>query len=393
MFLPRQSLAILDPLQWQEQHDEHRAIYKSTLRFVEQSIKPNLHRWEQEGMLPRELHREAGAVGITGLGFPEAFGGTPADSWSRALVTWALSQAGAGGVIAGLMSHSIMVWPLAVAGSKRIQSCELPQLLRGELIGSLCVTEASGGSDVAAIQTMAVACEQGWKLNGSKMYITSGMRADILLVAARTGSKGSQGISLFAVPGNAAGLSRKPLDKTGWLCSDTAALFFDDVFLPHDALVGELNRGFPLVMQNFNAERLFMAVQALAMASVCLEESLAWAWSRQSFGQSLIQHQVIRHKFSNMLQSIIPCIHWARRLCHAMDQGQANAGEIALLKNAATRCMRDVADQAIQVLGGQGFMRSSATERIYREVKVMMIGGGADEIMHELACRQLGVMP
>ncbi|MFZ9492737.1 MAG: acyl-CoA dehydrogenase family protein, partial [Burkholderiaceae bacterium] len=118
MFLPRQSLALLDPLQWQEQHDEHRAIYKSTLRLVEQSIKPNLHRWEQEGMLPRELHREAGAVGITGLGFPEAFGGTPADSWSRALVTWALSQAGAGGVIAGLMSHSIMVWPLAVAGSR-----------------------------------------------------------------------------------------------------------------------------------------------------------------------------------------------------------------------------------------------------------------------------------
>ncbi|MFM7386006.1 MAG: acyl-CoA dehydrogenase family protein, partial [Betaproteobacteria bacterium] len=174
MFLPCQSLAILDPLQWQEQHDEHRAIYKSTLRFVEQSIKPNLHRWEQAGMLPRELHREAGAVGITGLGFPQAFGGTPADSWSRALVTWALSQAGAGGVIAGLMSHSIMVWPLAVAASTRIQSCELPQLLRGELIGSLCVTEASGGSDVAAIQTQAVACEQGWKLKGSKMYITSG---------------------------------------------------------------------------------------------------------------------------------------------------------------------------------------------------------------------------
>lgn len=286
-----------------------------------------------------------------------------------------------------------MVWPLAVAGSKRIQSRELPQLLRGEMIGSLCVTEASGGSDVSAIQTQAVACDQGWKLNGSKLYITSGMRADLLLVAARTGAKGSQGISLFAVPGDAKGLSRQPLDKTGWLCSDTAALFFDDVYLPHDALVGEINRGFQLVMQNFNAERLFMAVQALAMAGVCLEESLAWAWSRQSFGQPLIQHQVIRHKFSAMLQAMLPCLHWARRLCQDMDGGRANAGEIALLKNAATRCMRDIADESIQILGGQGFMRSSASERIYREVKVMMIGGGADEIMHELACRQLGVMP
>ncbi|HAB46982.1 MAG: acyl-CoA dehydrogenase [Betaproteobacteria bacterium] len=393
MFLPRQSLALLDPLQWPDHTDEQRAIYKSTIRFVEHSIKPNLQRWEQEGMLPRSLHREAGTLGLTGLGFPEAFGGTPADNWSRALVTWGLSQAGAGGVIAGLMSHSIMVWPLAVAGSKRIQSRELPQLLRGEMIGSLCVTEASGGSDVSAIQTQAVACDQGWKLNGSKLYITSGMRADLLLVAARTGAKGSQGISLFAVPGDAKGLSRQPLDKTGWLCSDTAALFFDDVYLPHDALVGEINRGFQLVMQNFNAERLFMAVQALAMAGVCLEESLAWAWSRQSFGQPLIQHQVIRHKFSAMLQAMLPCLHWARRLCQDMDGGRANAGEIALLKNAATRCMRDIADESIQILGGQGFMRSSASERIYREVKVMMIGGGADEIMHELACRQLGVMP
>ena len=393
MELPRQSLAALDPLQWSDQTDEHRAIYKSSLRFVEQSIKPNLDRWEREGMLPKQLHREAGALGLTSLGFPEAFGGTPADSWSRALVTWGLSQAGAGGVIAGLMSHSIMVWPLAVAGSTRIQSEFLPRLLAGELIGSLCITEASGGSDVAALQTRAVATEGGWTLNGSKIYITSGMRADLMLVAARTGMRGSQGISLFAVPGDAQGISKHALEKTGWLCSDTAALFFDNVFLPHDALVGELHRGFPLVMQNFNAERLLMAVQALAMASVCVEESLSWAWSRQSFGQSLIQHQTIRHKFSKMLQSILPCVHWARRLCEAMDQGRANAGEIALLKNAATRCMRDVADEAIQVLGGQGFMRSSASERIYREVKVMMIGGGADEIMHELACRQLGVMP
>ena len=144
MELPRQSLAALDPLQWSDQTDEHRAIYKSSLRFVEQSIKPNLDRWEREGMLPKQLHREAGALGLTSLGFPEAFGGTPADSWSRALVTWGLSQAGAGGVIAGLMSHSIMVWPLAVAGSTRIQSEFLPRLLAGELIGSLCITEASG---------------------------------------------------------------------------------------------------------------------------------------------------------------------------------------------------------------------------------------------------------
>jgi acyl-CoA dehydrogenase len=393
MELPRQSLSVLDPLQWPEQSDEHRAIYSTTLRFVEKSIKPNLLQWEQAGMLPRELHRQAGALGITGLGFPEAFGGISSDSWSRALVTWALSQAGAGGVIAGLMSHSIMVWPLAVAGSKRIQTALLPGLLRGELIGSLCITEASGGSDVAALQTQASPYESGWKLTGSKMYITSGMRADLLLVAARTGAGGAQGISLFLVPGDAEGISRHPLEKTGWLCSDTAALFFNDVILPQDALVGELHRGFPLVMKNFNAERLFMAVQALAMATVCLEEALAWSWSRKSFGQVMIQHQVVRHKFSTMLQTMLPCLHWARSLCRDMDEGRANAGEIALLKNAATRCMRDVADEAIQVLGGQGYMRASASERIYREVKVMMIGGGADEIMHELAARQLGIMP
>jgi len=360
---------------------------------MEHEIAPSLEQWESAGEVPRQLHLKAGSLGILGLGFPEEYGGVPADTWTRALVTWALCQAGSGGLVAALMSHSIMVWPLVAAGSERIRQSLVPALLQGQLIGALAVTEPGGGSDVARLQTRAERCAGGWHLHGSKMYITSGMRADVLLVAARIGEQASQGVSLFVVQAPVSGLSRQALEKTGWHCSDTAALYLDQVFVPEDALVGKEGGGFALIMQNFNAERLMMAVQALALAGVCAQEALAWALARHTFGAPLISHQVIRHKFARMLQHILAPLHWAHNLSDRMDRGESLAGEIALLKNAATQAMRDVTDQAVQILGGQGYMRGSASERIYREVKVMMIGGGAEEVMYELAARQLGIAP
>jgi acyl-CoA dehydrogenase len=393
MHFPRQPIAALQPSLWPSQSTTQRAVYEATQRFVQHALVPHLEGWERQGEIPREVHTQAAAIGLLGLGFPEAYGGVPADTWTRALATWALCGAGSGGVIAALMSHSIMVWPLAAAASERVKCSLLPALLQGKLIGALAVTEASGGSDVARLQTRAERCPGGWRLHGSKMYITSGMRADVLLVAARAGNPGSQGLSLFVVEAPTLGLERYPLEKTGWLCSDTAAIHLDGVFVPHDAIVGDEGRGFGLILQNFNAERLLMAIQALALAAVCAEEALAWAWTRNTFGAPLITHQVIRHKFPRMVQSVLGPLHWARSLCDRMDRGEALAGEIALLKNAATQALREVADQSVQILGGQGYLRASASERIYREVKVMMIGGGAEEVMYELAARQLGLEP
>jgi acyl-CoA dehydrogenase len=232
----------------------------------------------------------------------------------------------------------------------------------------------------------------GWKLNGSKMFITSGMRADHYLVAARTGGPGASGLSLLLVDRDTPGFTRTKLDKQGWWCSDTAALFFDDCFVPEDRLVGPENGGWKLIMNNFDSERLGMAAGAVAYATVCVEEALMWARERKTFGSPLIGHQVIRQKLVKMIDDILPMQSWIMHLCQQVDAGLSPAGEIALAKSRGARVMRDCAGEAIQILGGAGFIRGSKSERIWREVKVMMIGGGAEEVMNDLAARQLGLI-
>jgi acyl-CoA dehydrogenase len=372
--------------------DDHRQLADATRRFVEAEIVPFAAEWDEAGEFPRELYRKAAEVGLLGLGFPDEYGGTSCDTLSRMVAGVELCRAGAGGVNASLMSHTIMLVPLLIAGGEALKREVVPRILRGEAIGALAVTEPSGGSDVARLQTRAQPAPGGWKLNGSKIYITSGMRADHYLVAARTGGPGPAGISLFLVDRDTPGFSRTPLKKTGWWSSDTAALYFDDAFVPRERLVGEENAGFPLVMNNFNGERLMMACGAMAFAMVCAEDALAWARERHTFGQPLIAQQVIRQKIVRMIDAILPLQAWLGQLAQRIDAGDKAVGEISLAKNLGGRVMRDCADAAVQILGGAGFMRGSRVERIYREVKVMMIGGGAEEILNDLAARQLGLV-
>jgi acyl-CoA dehydrogenase len=372
--------------------DEHRALQAAMQRFVEAEISPNAAAWDEAEGFPRELYRKAADVGLLGLGFPAEYGGTPCDSVSKMLATIELCRAGAGGVNASLMSHTIMLQPLLLAGSEEIKRTVVARILAGEAIGSLCVTEPSGGSDVARLQTRATPAPGGWKLNGSKIYITSGMRADYYLVAARTGGPGASGISLFLLDRDTPGFARTALKKTGWWASDTAALYFDDAFVPADRMIGPENGGFPLVMNNFNGERLGMACAAMAFAMVCAEDALAWARERQTFGAPLIAHQVVRQKIVRMIDAILPLQAWLLQLAQSIDAGGKPVAEISLAKNLGGRVMRDCADDAVQIMGGAGFMRGSRVERIYREVKVMMIGGGAEEILNDLAAKQLGLI-
>ncbi|MEP7302590.1 MAG: acyl-CoA dehydrogenase family protein, partial [Caldimonas sp.] len=233
-----------------------------------------------------------------------------------------------------------------------------------------------------------------WVIDGEKTFITSGVRADWITVAVRTGDKGAAGISLLAVPGDAPGLERTPLAKMGWWCSDTAHLRFTDCRVPADHLIGEENAGFRAIMENFNGERLLMSAGAAGFAEACYDEALAWARARKTFGALLVEHQAIRHKLMDMRMHIAATRAWLDALVERHDGGLSDAGwvaEVCLLKNQATRTMQFCADQAVQILGGMGYMRGTKSERIYREVKVMMIGGGAEEIMKELAARQLGV--
>ena len=211
----------------------------------------------------------------------------------------------------------------------------------------------------------------------------------------RTGGPGAGGISLLAVPGDAPGLSRTPLSKMGWWCSDTAQLRFDSCRVPADHLIGAENAGFRMIMENFNGERLLLSGGACEFAQVCYDEALDWARQRQTFGASLVKHQVVRHRLMDMRMRIASTRAWLHALVERQESGQASqpdwVAELCLLKNHATQTMQFCADAAVQILGGMGFMRGTKSERIYREVKVMMIGGGAEEIMKELAARQSGI--
>jgi acyl-CoA dehydrogenase len=222
------------------------------------------------------------------------------------------------------------------------------------------------------------------------------MRADWLTVAVRTdpANKGASGISMLMVPGDAVGLSRSPLQKMGWLCSDTAQLRFDGVRVPARNLVGMEGAGFKIIMTNFNGERVALSAMALGFAECCYDEALSWAQQRKTFGTALVDHQVIRHKLMDMKMRIESTRAWLDVVTTRADRGDQGAewvAQVCLLKNHATQTMQFCADQGVQILGGMGFMRGTACERIYREVKVMMIGGGAEEIMKELASRQLGL--
>lgn len=380
------------------------ALADTVRRFADNEIAPNVQAWDDAGEFPRALYARAAELGLLGLGYPEALGGTPA-SYALKLPAWvALARHGrSGGVLASLFSHNIGLPPVVLHGSEAVRQEVVPPVLRGEKIAALAITEPGGGSDVAALRTTARRVPDGdgdhYVVNGEKTFITSGMRADWITVAVRTGEgRGAGGISMLLVPGDAPGLSRTRLSKMGWLCSDTATLHFDDVHVPARYLLGEEGAGFRMVMGNFNGERIGLAAGALGFAQACLDEALAWARERKAFGAALIEHQAVRHKLVDMQMRIASTEAWIEAVSAEGDAleaaGRFNAPEwvaqICLLKNHATQTMQFCADQAVQILGGMGFMRGTVSERIYREVKVMMIGGGAEDIMKELAARQLG---
>ncbi|MGH8796884.1 MAG: acyl-CoA dehydrogenase family protein [Caldimonas sp.] len=373
---------------------EHELFRDSVRRFVDAEIAPHVNDWDEGGTFPRELYARAAAIGLLGLGYPEACGGTPADTWYRLIATEEIARAGSGGLMASLFSHNIGLPPLVAHASEALKQRVIPDVLAGRKIAALAITEPGGGSDVARLACHARRDGAHWVIDGEKTFITSGMRADWITLAVRTGGKGAAGVSLVAVPGDAPGLERRELTKMGWWCSDTAQLRFAGCRIPADHLIGEENAGFRMIMQNFNGERLLMAAGACAFAQVCHDEALAWARQRRTFGSALVEHQVVRHKLMDMRMRIASTTAWLHLLVERLETGDTPAdwvADLCLLKNHATQTMQWCADQAVQILGGMGYMRGTKSERIYREVKVMMIGGGAEEIMKELAARQLGV--
>jgi acyl-CoA dehydrogenase len=377
--------------------EDLQSLQTTVERFARQAIAPNVPAWEEAGEIDRSLYTQAASLGLLGLGYPEDLGGTPAPWSARNAISQSLARyGGSGGVMASLFSHNIGLPPLMAHGSTELQAEVVPPVLRGEQIAALAITEPGGGSDVASLRTTAVADGSDYVIDGEKVFITSGMRADWITLAVRTdpASKGASGISMVVVPGNTPGISRTRLHKMGWHSSDTAHLRFDSVRVPQRLRIGEEGAGFKMIMGNFNGERLAMSAMALGFAQACFDEALSWSRQRQTFGVALIERQVIRHKMMDMQMRISSTQAWVDAVTRQADADQCDGAwvaEVCLLKNHATQTMQFCADAAVQILGGMGFMRGTVSERVYREVKVMMIGGGAEEIMKELAAKQLGI--
>ena len=370
---------------------EHEAFRRTVRRFVDREIMAHVDAWDEAEEFPRDLYRKAAAAGLLQLGFPEEYGGVPADPFFAVIKAEELARHGSGGVNASLNSHTIGCPPIAALGPEWMKRKVLPEVLAGEKISALAITEPSGGSDVANLGTTARREGDHYVVNGSKMFITSGVRADYFTVAVRTGDAGAGGVSLLLIEREREGFSRTKLKKMGWWASDTAQLFFDDVKVPVENLIGVENKGFIGVMLNFNQERLGMAAGAYGYAKVCLDEAIAYARERHTFGKPLIANQVVRHRLVDMAMRINAVKSTLELLAWRIGEGEKPVAEICMLKNLAASTMEYCANEAMQVFGGAGYLRGAKVERIYRETKVMSIGGGSVEIMKDLAARQMGL--
>lgn len=372
---------------------ERMALRKSVRAFAEREILPHVEEWEQIGELPRELSRRTAQAGLLGVGFPEEVGGEGGDSADVAIICEELHESGVpGGVFASLFTVGIAVPHMIASGDARLIEKFVRPTLRGELIGSLAITEPGGGSDVGHLRTTAVRDGDVYVVNGSKTYITSAVRGDYVVAAVRTGGPGAAGISMMVIEKGAAGfeVSRK-LAKMGWRSSDTAELSFTDVRVPVENLVGAENTGFFQIAQAFVSERIGLAVQAYSSAQRCLDITVAWCRDRQTFGKPLIARQTVQNTLAEMARRIDVARVYSRNIIERELDGDTNLiAPVCFAKNTAVEAGEWVANQAVQLFGGMGYMAESEVERQYRDMRILGIGGGTTEIMTSLAAKTLG---
>jgi acyl-CoA dehydrogenase len=372
---------------------ERQALRELTRDLTAKEIAPHVAEWERAGELPRSLHKAFADAGILGAAFPEAVGGGGGDSIDAAIVTEEiLLGGGSGGVVASLFTHGIALPHIVAAGSAYLVDRYVRPTLAGDMIGALGVTEPGGGSDVAGLTTRAVRDGDDYVVNGAKTYITSGIRADFVTTAVRTGGEGYGGISLLVIDKGLPGFTvSPPLDKMGWRASDTAELAFDDVRVPARNLVGAEGEGFVLIMRQFQAERLALATQAWAMAQRSLDLVLPWVRDRETFGRPLSGRQVVRHKVAEMARQVWVAKTTTRAAYDAWLATGDAVTEVSMAKNTACAACDHVVDEAVQLFGGLGYMRESEVERHYRDSRILRIGGGTDEIMNEVIAKRIGL--
>lgn len=360
--------------------------------FTRREIVDHLQEWEDAGEIPRELHLAAAKQGLLGIGFPEDVGGEGGDALDTIDLQEGMFSAGASsGLMAGLFTCGIALPHLAAHGSPELVDRFVRPTLAGEMIGALAITEPGGGSDVGGIRTTAVREGDEYVVNGAKTFITSGVRADFVTTAVRTGGPGAGGVSLLVVEKGTPGFTvDRALRKMGWHCSDTAELSFVDVRVPVTNLVGEENGGFAQIAEQFVVERIALAVHAYGIAARSLDLTAAYCRDRETFGRPLVERQVVRHKLVEMRRQVEVARTYTREVARRHAAGEFVVAEACLAKQTAVDCATYVCDQAVQLHGGTGYMHGTEVERHYRDARILPIGGGASEVLTDLAAKLLG---
>ncbi len=375
--------------------DEHLDLRESVGRFVAKEIAPNVEVWEDAREFPRELFARCGELGFLGLKFPEEYGGQGGTHLHEAVWIEELSRSGgSGGVASGLNAHSqIAMPPVFKFGTEEQRQRWVVPGIRGELIGALGITEPGAGSNVADIRTTARRVQGGYVVNGSKTFITNGVRADFLVCAVKTDEQGGHhGLSFLVLERGMPGYEvTSKLEKMGWHASDTGELAFTDVEVPEENLLGDENQGFYLIMANFQWERLAMSLGAIGGMQKVFEATLAYAKERQAFGRPIGRFQAIRHKFAEMATTIEASRSLTYHALRLFADGHDAIREVTMAKLLTQRALLEVADECLQIHGGYGYMREYGIERAVRDARLGPIGGGTDEIMKEILGRQLGL--
>ena len=371
---------------------EQVALMESARAFVRAEVVPHLQEWEDAGSVPRDLHLAAAKLGFLGLGVPEEMGGSGGTFLDAMALTEAFTEAGASsGLLAALFTSGIALPHIVASGNTDLVDRFVRPTLAGEKIGSLAVTEPGGGSDVANIRTTAVLDGDQYVVNGAKTFITSGVRADFVTTAVRTGEPGYGGVSLLVVERGTPGFEvTRSLRKMGWHCSDTAELAFVDCRVPRANLVGEENGGFAMIAQQFVTERLALAVHGYGIAARALALTAEYAKARDTFGKPLAARQVVQHKLVEMHRRVDVARTYTREVARRYVDGENPIAAALMAKATAVEACSYVVDQAVQLHGGTGYMHGTEVERHYRDARILGIGGGATEVLNDLTARLLG---
>ncbi|MER3445668.1 MAG: acyl-CoA dehydrogenase [Candidatus Dadabacteria bacterium] len=370
--------------------DEHRILRRTVRQFVEKEVIPHTEEWEEKQEIPQWVWRRMGELGFLGIEYPEEYGGAGADFISTLVFIEEISRCGSMGFPISVTVHTDMASPHLFSGTEEQRRRYLPQIIKGEKICAIAVTEPSGGSDVAGIHTYAVRDGKYYVLNGSKIFITNGLSADIYFVGGLNERARHKGISIFIVEKGTPGLKvGRKLSKMGWLCSDTAEIFFEDCRVPAENLIGQEGEGFCEIMKNFQRERLVVSIISVSASQKALEDTIAYARERVVFDRPLSKIQIIRHRIADMTTQIEAARQLTYYVSWLFSQGRATDKEISMTKLFTTEVANRIAYDALQIHGGYGYMREFPVERFYRDARVLTIGAGTSEIMREIISKRL----